>query len=440
MLRNTPSGPHISLHSDQRPARDGCDCSDFDRARVSRRSLLAGAAAVGGSLAVGQMFGDSMMNATFAGTVGGNTLVVLSLRGGVDGLGVVVPHGDPGYYKVRPSTSVPAASLVCTDAMFGLHPMMAPLATLWDTGELAAVQATGLRVANRSHFAAIEQIEDADPGSSVRSGWINRMIGQGSTTEATDGIQLGANFPAAAMSGPSAVLAAPKLSGLAIPYLGSSAAERYQALKTVWAGSGSPLAAATREASAVSQTVGSKLATLPAVTADYPTASNAAPYATPLKSAAQLIRADLGTDVIAIDAGNWDLHTGYGTIRSGTMQSNIDGLAKSVKAFFDDLGELRSRVTLVTISEFGRRVAENGSQGFDHGWGNMMLVAGAGVKGGRYYGSWPGLDTTALADGDLKVTTDYRNVFGEIVSRRFPDRSLPGLFPGLSYDPVGFMA
>ncbi len=144
--------------------------------------------------------------------------------------------------------------------------------------------------------------------------------------------------------------------------------------------------------------------------------------------------------MIAIDAGNWDLHTNYGTIQWGSMQSNIDGFAQSLKAFFDDLGDLRSRVTVVTISEFGRRAAENGSQGFDHGWGNMMLVAGAGVKGGQYYGQWPGLDSNALADGDLKVTTDYRNVLGEIVARRFPDRSLPALFPGLSYEPVGFMA
>ncbi len=440
----TETMSHDGAHDGTQPVAhtgtEACGCADFDRSRLSRRSLLGGAAAVGGSLAVAQMFGDAMMQATFAGTKGGNTLVVLSLRGGVDGLGVVVPHGDPGYYRVRPSTAVPAASLVCADPMFGLHPMMAPLKPLWDAGELAAVQATGLPVVNRSHFAAIEQVEDANPGSSVRSGWINRMIGQGSTSEATDGVQLGANFPASAMAGPRAVLAASKLSELTIPYLGSSPTERYQALNTVWAGSGSPLAAGAAEAHSVSRTVGSTLAKMPATTAAYPTSSNATAYATPLKSAAQLIRADLGTDVIAIDGGNWDLHSGYGTIKSGSMQSNIDGLAKSLKAFFDDLGELRSRVTVVTISEFGRRVAENGNQGFDHGWGNMMLVAGAGVKGGQYYGSWPGLDTTTLADGDLKVTTDYRNVFGEIVTRRFPDRSLPGLFPGLSYAPLGFMA
>ena len=102
-------------------------------------------------------------------------------------------------------------------------------------------------------------------------------------------------------------------------------------------------------------------------------------------------------------------------------------------AFLRDLGPLRSRVTVVTISEFGRRVEENGNRGLDHGWGNMMLVAGAGVKGGQYYGSWPGLGAGAQVDADLQVTTDYRNVLGEVVAKRFPDRSLAGVFPGLTY-------
>ena len=104
-----------------------------------------------------------------------------------------------------------------------------------------------------------------------------------------------------------------------------------------------------------------------------------------------------------------------------------------------DLGPLRSRVTLVTISEFGRRVGENGNRGLDHGWGNMMLLMGGGVRGGRYYASWPGLDAGTLEDGDLAVTTDYRNVLGEVVSSRFPSRSATAVFPGLSYRPLGLM-
>jgi len=421
-------------------SHDNACCREFSRSQLSRRSLLAGAGAVGGSMAMTQMFGDALMQATFAGTPGGNTMVVISLRGGIDGLGVVVPHGDQGYYKARPSTAVQKASLICADSMFGLHPMMAPLTSLWDSKEHAAIQATGLPIANRSHFAAIEEVEDADPGSSVRTGWINRMIGLGTNEGTLDAVQLGMNFPTTAMMGPRSVLATDDLSGLQVTGADSYPTQRYASLNTAWRAAAGPLASGAHEAVALSTGPGQALKSMPAPKVAYPTVWNASPFAKPLENAAKLVKANLGTDVIAIDAGNWDLHTGYGTISWGSMQSNVDGLAQSLKAFFDDLGELRSRVTVVTISEFGRRVAENGSQGFDHGWGNMMLVAGAGVKGGQYYGSWPGLDTTSLSDGDLKVTTDYRNVLGEIVSRRFPDRSVPSLFPGLSYSPLGFMA
>ena len=166
-----------------------------------------------------------------------------------------------------------------------------------------------------------------------------------------------------------------------------------------------------------------------ASTTPYPTVWNATPFAEPLKNAAQLIRADIGTDVIAIDAGNWDLHTGYGTIQWGTMQSNISGFAQALAAFMNDLGALRSRVTVVTISEFGRRVAENGSQGFDHGWGNMMLVAGAGVKGGKYYGSWPGLGTESVdrrrPQGDHRLPQRPRRDRRQAVPRPVGARALP---------------
>ncbi len=413
-------------------------CRDFARVSASRRSLLKGALMAGGTMAVTQMFGDAMMQATFAGTKGGNTLVVLSLRGGIDGLGVVVPHGDPGYYSARPNTSVPKASLLGADAMFGLHPNMSTLQSLWDSGELAAVQAVGLAVPNRSHFSAIEAVEDADPGSSARTGWINRMIGLGQGAGTLDGVQLGMNFPTSAMIGPRQLLATTDLDGLQISGTdGTNATRRYASLASAWNGATGSMASGAAEAVSISKGAGATLSTMADSSVAYPTQWYATPFAEPLESAAKLIKADLGTDVIAIDAGSWDLHTGYGNVGSGNMQQNISGLATSLAAFFSDLGSRRSSVTVVTISEFGRRVAENGSRGFDHGWGNMMLVAGAGVKGGQYYGTWTPLQTGV--DADLTVTTDYRNVLGEIVSRRFPDRSVSSLFPGLSYDPIGFM-
>src|SRR5689334_21524413 len=194
-----------------------CGCPDFSRSArtgLSRRTLLKTGAALGGGLAMTQMFGEAMMQASFGGTPGGNTLVVISLRGGIDGMGLVVPHGDPGYYSARPNTAVPRASLLAQDSFFGLHPNMGPLQSLWDSGELAAIQGVGLAVPNRSHFSAIEAVEDADPGSSARSGWINRMIGLGQGSGTLDGVQLGMNFPTSAMIGPRQLLATTDLDGL----------------------------------------------------------------------------------------------------------------------------------------------------------------------------------------------------------------------------------
>ncbi len=178
----------------------------------------------------------------------------------------------------------------------------------------------------------------------------------------------------------------------------------------------------------------------PANGATYPDEYPATDLAGALADAAHLIKANVGTSVISIDFGSWDMHADYGNQSGGQMQSMVGGFAASVAAFFKDLGSLGSRVTLATISEFGRRVAQNGNRGLDHGWGNMMLVMGGGVRGGQYYGQWPGLGNGKLVSGDLQVTTDYRNVLGEIVRTRFPDRPLDQVFPGLTYRPLGLMA
>ena len=149
--------------SDEIVGHEGC--AEFERAsRLSRRGFMQGMAAGTGAVVATQMFGDAMMEASF-GATGGNVLVVLSFRGGIDGLGVVVPHGDPDYYRARPSLAVSKTSVLAGDAMFGLHPKMAPLLPLWNAKKMAAVHAVGMEVPNRSHFKAIELIEDSRPGS-----------------------------------------------------------------------------------------------------------------------------------------------------------------------------------------------------------------------------------------------------------------------------------
>lgn len=415
-------------------------CNDYTRqAELSRRGFLKGLTAVGAGLAATQLFGETLLQASYAAPSGGNTMVVLSLRGGIDGLGVVVPHGDPGYYAARPNTAVPAPSTLAANALFGLHPAMSALLPYWNSGELAAVQAVGMEVPNRSHFSAIEEVEDAHPGSQARIGWVNRMIGAATTHTPLDAVQLGDQILPTALTGPASALAADGLDDLMLPGAKSDPSRIYPSMNAAWSSDSGPLGRSAREAIAVSSGPGAKVNNTAVSSAPYPTDWPSTELSNAFKSAARIIRADVGCDVIAIDYGGWDMHSGYGTVASGSMETYVRGFANSLAAFLGDLGPMRSKVTVVTISEFGRRVAENGNRGFDHGWANMMLLAGAGVKGGQYYGTWPGLGASALAEGDLQVTTDYRNVLGEVITKRFPDRSISEVFPGLSYAPLGLL-
>jgi uncharacterized protein (DUF1501 family) len=175
---------------------------------------------------------------------------------------------------------------------------------------------------------------------------------------------------------------------------------------------------------------------------DLPAGQPATPYPTTslgraLADVSRVVRSGVGAEVITVDHGDWDMHTDLGTLEWGEMKRNAADLAGSIAAFFADLGPAADRVTLVTLSEFGRRVRENDDYGTDHGHGNVMFVAGAGVRGGRYYGSWPGLANTL--DADLLVTTDYRSVLTEVVTRRF-GVSVAQVFPGFAPQAVGVMA
>ncbi|MGZ6884454.1 MAG: DUF1501 domain-containing protein [Nocardioidaceae bacterium] len=417
-------------------------CAEYASAvRLSRRRFLQGLAATG-AVASGvatSVFGEAFRQTAFGATTGGNVLVVLSLRGGIDGLGVVVPHGDPAYYAQRPTIAVPQASLVAADAQFGLHPELAPLEWAFTAGELAAVHAVGLPVPNRSHFSAMEEVEDADPGSATRRGWVNRMIGLDSDPEPSEAIHLTSSILPTMLVGPAPALAADRIDQISLVGAEDTSSwsdRRRTSLDIMWAGgSASPLHDGYRSAARTVDLLApvAQSGYTPQVT--YPSDWRANDLSNALQDTAHLIKADVGTEVVSIDFGSWDMHSDYGTTSGGDMQGMLSAFARALDAFLQDLGPLRSRVTVVTISEFGRRVHENGNHGLDHGWGNMMLVAGGGVKGGRYYATWPGLGTGT--DDDLQVTTDYRQVLGEVLRSRFPERSLSTVFPGFTVDSAG---
>ncbi len=413
---------------------DDCGCDDYG---PSRRSLLkaAGLAAMAGVTT--SMVGDVMTSTVF-GAEEGNILVVVSLRGGADGLSMIVPHAEPTYYAARPTTAIARSRLLVPDATFGLHPAFAPLQAMWTRGEVAGLQAIGLPTPNRSHFEAMELLEDADPGSSARIGWINRMIsGLTTTPDLFDGVQMGSTVTPTSLIGPAPSLATGEFGDLALPFQSDVALrDRLAAgLQAQYASHVGPLGAAGVSALALASRAGQIEAAVTAGSAAGVTYPRYSSLGAALQRTAGLIRARVGVKAVAVDAGGWDHHVDLGW----RVEDSIGDLAASLAAFFTDLGTDAGRVTVVTLSEFGRRLTENGSRGVDHGYGNAVLALGAGVVGGKYYSRWPTLGSGQQVDGDLAVTTDYRSVLMEILRSRFPTLDTSAVFPGVSSAPLGFM-
>lgn len=411
-----------------------CGCPEGTALAATRRSLLGAGAVAGASV----VFGSTVLTtigggaAAAAPATGAPVVVVVSLRGAADGLSLAVPYGDPAYYAARPGIAVPKSALLATDGFFGLHPALAPLVPLWNAGKLAAVQATGLPVANRSHFSAMEELEDAAPGSAARVGWLNRMIGADQITGRLQAVAVGSSLPTSLL-GPETVMSFRTLEAAVVAGADKwdTNGTRTRSLNSLWGAGGREMGTGMRTAlGAVVDLDAAKKQEDRAST--YPNSE----LGRALSSTARTLRADLGVTAVTIDTQSWDMHTGLGSATSGWMVRNATELASAIAAFFTDLGPVADRVTLVTISEFGRRVQENANQGLDHGWGNVMFLAGAGVKGGKYYGTWPGLQNTL--DADLKVTTDYRSVLAEVVASR-TTASTATVFPGFTRERVGVM-
>lgn len=418
--------------TDRPDAADACGCPEY--ARISRRGLFRGAIAAGAGVSATAAYGSAFVETSYAATRSAPAvLVVLSMRGAVDGMSLVVPHGDPVYYAARPDIAVPSARLLAKDGFFGLHPHLEPLLPLWNAGRMAAVHATGLPVPNRSHFAAMEEVEDAAPGSLTRTGWLNRVIGRDTYASPLQAVQIGESTPPTALSGPQPSVAFETISDMRLAGADKwdTDGRRTRSMQTTWRGFAGPLGAGARSAMQAIEDFGPVKATstTPANGASYPSGD----FGRAMAATARTIRGDVGAEIITVDYGSWDHHEGLGPLDWGQMQRMTTELGRVLAAFFTDLGGLADKVTVVALSEFGRRTKQNGSWGLDHGWGNAMLLLGAGVKGG-YHGTWPGLVNDVNAD--LSVTTDYRSVLAEVVVKRLGASSAQ-VFPGFTPQTVG---
>ncbi len=364
-------------------------------------------------------------------------LVAVFQRGAVDGLNMVVPFGDAGYYRARPSIAIGRpgddAGALDLDGFFGLNPRMAPLKPFWDRGTLAVVHATGSPDETRSHFDAQDYMESATPGvKSTRDGWLNRYLHAKEHQRSTPfrAVALAPQLPRS-LQGTAPALAIARLDQFGVRG-GSEAsfeADYASAADQLLGRTGTDAFEAVRALRSVDPAKYS-----PANGAVYPRS----PYGESLRQIAQLIKAGVGLEVAFAESGNWDHHANEGGA-TGQIANRLDDFSRGIAALAADLGDAMSDVVILTMSEFGRTVAENGNRGTDHGHGNAMLALGAGVKGGKVYGRWPGLGLEQLWQRrDLAITTDFRDVFAEVVTRHLDLADASAVFPGYAIDPARF--
>src|SRR5467141_4125537 len=367
-------------------------------------------------------------------------LVCLFQRGAVDGLNMIVPHGEPAYYQERPRIAVAADSVVDLDGHFGLHPSLAPLKELWDNKSLAAIHAIGSPDGTRSHFDAQDYMESGTPGvKSTGDGWMNRYCQHDREHEDTPfrAVAFGPQLPRI-LAGTAPSLAIDNLQAFCLRAPQRVARDRLtRAFEELYAGSATGLlSTSSREAFEAVQVLKrlDPAQYRPANEADYPRGK----LGKALLEIAQLIKADVGLQVAFADVTGWDTHVNQGATE-GQLAGRLGDLGQALAAFTRDLGERMRDVVVLTMSEFGRTVRENGSSGTDHGHATAMLVLGGPVNGGRVLGKWPGLDPAQRFEGrDVAVTTDFRDLFAELLARHLSARDLSAIFPGFTPDPARF--
>jgi len=374
----------------------------------------------------------------------GKVLICLFQRGAADGISMVVPHGEAAYYAARPTIAIPrprsgaSDAAIDLDGFFGLHPALQPLEALYRDGLLAPIHAVGSPSATRSHFDAQDYMESGTPDrKSTQDGWLNRYLAVKGTCEECATAEA-SPFRAVAMTpqtprileGPAAAVAMNSLGEFTVRGAGNSA-DRLEALYRT--GEADLVHGAGRdmfEAVRLLQSANPQRYQ-PEHGADYPRSQ----FGQRLREIAQLIKSGVGVEVAFADVGGWDTHVNQGA-SNGQLATRLTDFSRSVAALVTDLGDRMNDVVILSMSEFGRMVRQNGNGGTDHGHAGAMFVIGGGVKGGKVHGTWPGLEREQLHEGrDLALTTDFRAVFADMLTKHLGAKTLDPVFPGYTGKP-----
>ena len=355
-----------------------------------------------------------------------HTLIVVFLRGAADGLSLVVPVGDDDYYAARSFLRIKPEEAIMLDGFFGLNPLLRPLHRAYQDGQLAVIHAAGSEDDTRSHFEAQDLM---DHGGIAAGGWVGRFLRFGSPTarSALSALAIGRVLPESLRGAP----AATAFESLEQFSLGSGAGQLTAQLQKLYAAQQGPLAASGRETLAALTHLEALRRTVyaPAKDADY----GASAFGQGLRQVARLIKARVGLEAVALDLGGWDSHFTQMAIINPLMAD----LAQGIGAFYQDMGSAMADVSLVVMTEFGRRVQENSSLGSVHGRGSVMFVLGGGVRGGRVVGPWPGLKPDRLeGPGDVPVVHNYRNVLAPVLQRHGAGAALGTIFPNFKLAPL----
>jgi uncharacterized protein (DUF1501 family) len=421
----------------------------------SRRKFM-----VGCSSAIAAVSATNIGNMVFANplqtTTSNEIFVLIFCRGGWDALSLVPPFDDSIYLAQRGSMAVSGAlPLTSNNPTFqtgiGLHPKAAPLNELYQQKSLAIVHACGLDDDTRSHFEAMDYIERGTPGNkNTSTGWLTRHLQIVGETGTLPTMAAGSSAPVSLLSDPNAVamnsINSYGLSGL-WRYNNSGNQSMLKALKRGYEGTGHIQQVGMRTIKtieaiqALKTQNGGDLNYTPkaGLKYSYPSGYPTNDFGSTLQMVAHTIKLNMGLKVATVDFGGWDTHESQGVNGDGYFARMVDGLSRGLHAFYNDLSDYWSRLTVVVISEFGRRLGANVSGGTDHGHGNVMLLLGGHVNGGKVYGTWPGLADLDQTQ-DLRVTTDFRAILGEVVTKRLGNSQLGTVFPGYTnYQPLGIV-